>query len=424
MPLDSVRARQRVSDPWVRSAVVLWLVVLAVVSGTAAVSRRGYHSLYPTYAAAGGDWVAGANLYEYPHADASLDQYRYSPLVTVALVPFHYLPERLGGVLWRLLNAALFLGGFHLWLRDAAPAAVTQTQRGVLFVLLLPLALSSLQNGQPNLAVIGFLLLASAAVNRDRWAPAALWVALACALKLYPLAVGLLLAAAYPRRFVPRLLAALALTALLPFLFQTPGYVADQYAQWYERLGDDDRKHWPPHMSYRDLWLLLRVWHVEISPRAYLGVQLLAAAGCAAVCVAGPRRGWPRERVLLAVLTLGACWMMLCGPATESSTYVLLAPALAWGIVSASWECWRGGEKRGTWGAYARLLGHGLSGALLLSCVLAGVFPNANQFHALGLQPLAALLFFAGSLGEAVYGLFRPGARIGWRTPAAPARAA
>ena len=39
-------------------------------------------------------------------------------------------------------------------------------------------------------------------------------------------------------------------------------------------------------------------------------------------------KNWPTPRILEAVLLLGACWMMLCGPATESASYVLLAPSL------------------------------------------------------------------------------------------------
>ena len=39
---------------------------------------------------------------------------------------------------------------------------------------------------------------------------------------------------------------------------------------------------------------------------------------------------------------------------------------------------------------------------LLLTCVLAGLFPGTSHFHALGLQPLAALLFFGHSLVAAL----------------------
>jgi hypothetical protein len=395
MRLEGLRARVRAWDRWTRAAVAVWLALLAVIGARSALQPRS-HSLYPTYATAGGDWVAGTTLYR-TQWEPHLDQYRYSPLVAVTLVPFHYLPERLGGVLWRLLNAGVLLGAFAWWLRDAAPksgVALTARQQAVLFLLIAPLALGSLNNGQPNLLVTGLLLAAVAGAARERWAAAAACVALAGALKIYPLALGLLLAAVFPRRFAPRFLLSLAVAAALPFLFQRPDYVADQYRQWYERLrdGDEGRKYWPLHMAYRDLWLLARVAHVPLTSRAYLLVQLLAAAGCALACLAGRWRGWPRRQVLGAVLTLGTGWMTLCGPATESCTYVLLAPALAWGVLSAGWE------RRP---AAVRALGW-LAFGLFQVPVLAGLFPGASRVHGWGPHPLAALLFLASYLAGAL----------------------
>src|SRR5262249_29704613 len=223
---DGYWRRVQAGDRWARGAVAVWLTILVAVGARSALQPRS-HSLYPTYAAAGGDWVAGATLYRLqwePH----LDQYRYSPLVAVLLVPFHYLPERLGNVLWRLLNAAALLGANALWLRRAAPVGgtpLTARQQAAVFLLIAPLSLSSLNNGQPNPLVIGLLLAAVAGAAGERWTLAAACVALAGALKVYPLALGLLLAAVYPRRFAPRFLLALGVAAALPFLFQHPHYV-------------------------------------------------------------------------------------------------------------------------------------------------------------------------------------------------------
>jgi hypothetical protein len=99
---------------------------------------------------------------------------------------------------------------------------------------------------------------------------------------------------------------------------------------------------------------------------------------------------------MAAALTLGTCWMMLCGPATESSTYVLLAPALAWAVLNAGREPWP-----------LRAL-PALAWGLLVTCVLAGLFRNTARFHALGLQPLAALLFSLGSLAAMLRELLAP----------------
>jgi hypothetical protein len=398
---EFLRRRTRWVDPWLVLAAEVWLLVLLVVCVRAVFWPR-VHSLYQTYAAAGGDWLAGKILYYHEQRPSYLDQYRYSPLVSALLVPFSLLPERLGGVLWRLLNAGVFLAGLGWWVRSAVPLALTARHQAALFLLAVPLSLSSLGNGQPNALVIGLLLLAVTGITRDRWWLAAACVAVAAALKIYPLSAGLLLTAVYPRRFGLRLAAALAVVAGLPFLLQRPEYVAEQYAKWYRLLGADDRKYWPLDATYRDLWLLLRTWKVPISPKVYLFVQLAAAAGCAALCVAGRWRGWEARRVLAACLVLGTTWMTLCGPATESCTYILLAPALALGLVAA---------RVARWPVPVQAL-FGGSFALFALSVLAGVFPRTARFHALGLQPLAALLLGAGYVVVLLRALAAPGVAI------------
>ncbi len=367
------------NSAWIRMAILVWTIIVIAVCVRAAVQPYK-RTLFTTWEQAGADWEQGRDLYRASWSPDQ-DQFRYSPLTAVLLVPFHHLPIRLGGVVWRLLNAVALLGGFALWLR-AAPGKRTPRDQAILFLLLAPLSLSSLNNGQPNPLVIGLLLAALAAVDREHWALAAALVALATAVKVYPLAIGLLLAAAYPRRFTPWLLAALALAVVLPFACQHWDYVTAQYSQWLHRLGKDQRWYWPPHMAYRDLWLLVRLFHVPLTPRGYLGVQFVSAAGCAALCLALRLRGWPRREVLTAILVLGTCWMTLCGPATESSTYILLAPALAWTIYRAESERW-------PWplGWMTRM-----AFVLFMICVVRGLWPGVNRIHALGLQPQAAIL--------------------------------
>jgi hypothetical protein len=395
----------------VQTAIILWTVVLAVICVRVAIYPHK-RTLYTTWAQAGTDWENGRDLYRSTW-DADQDQFRYSPLVAVLLVPFPHLPLRVGGVVWRLLNAAVLLGGFAWWLRTA-PLMRTTRQRGILFLLMLPLSLGSLNNGQPNPLIIGLLLAALAAIERERWSLAAGFVALATALKVYPLAVGLLLVAVYPRRFAPRLLLALALALILPFVCQHGEYVRAQYASWFHRLGVDQRYDWPLHMAYRDLWLLIRAWHLPLTPRGYMGIQLVSAAGCAVLCVAARLRGVPRRVVLSLILALGTCWMMLCGPATESSTYVLLAPALSWAVLSAFGDRW-------PWPLRVLV---GSSFVLLLLAVLAGVHPSVKEFHALGPHPLGALLLTTAYVAMAVRALTttRPAHSTG--AAETPARAA
>ncbi len=210
------------------------------------------------------------------------------------------------------------------------------------------------------------------------------------------------------------MLLALTLAFLLPFVCQHGEYVRAQYALWFHRLGVDQRHDWPLHMAYRDLWLLIRAWHLPLTLRGYLGIQLVSAAGCAVLCVAARLRGLPRREVLGLVLALGSCWMMLCGPATESSTYVLLAPTLAWAVLSALADRW-------PWPLRVLV---GSSFALLLLAVLAGVHPAVKEFHARGPHPLGALLLAIVYVATAVRALMAT--RLAHSTGAGetPARAA
>ncbi len=89
--------------------------------------------------------------------------------------------------------------------------------------------------------------------------------------------------------------------------------------------------------------------------------------------------------------------MTLVGPATESATYVLLAPVLAWAVLSAArwpWERWGAAAADRPWPAAVRWM-PATAWWLFLACVLAGLLPWTNRVHALGLHPLAALLLTA-----------------------------
>ena len=111
----------------------------------------------------------------------------------------------------------------------------------------------------------------------------------------------------------------------------------------------------------------------------YVVIQLLAvrrrAVGGAA------RAGWPVRALLASVLALATTWMMLLGPATESSSFILLAPSLAPSVVQAldtpTFE-WR---RCLLWGSCAGFL----------AAVFLGGFRGTLFLHALGVHPWASV---------------------------------
>jgi hypothetical protein len=339
------------------------------------------------------NWQAGAGLYGSVAKD--LDVYRYSPLVAGLLVPLSWLPTGPASIIWVLINAGVFLGTLYWWLHVVSDSRNRVTY-AILTLAVLPLAIHSLHNGQSNALVIGLVLAGVAGVARERWNLAAAAMALATLLKIYPLAVGLILAALYPRRFGARLAIALGLGLLLPFLLQQPGYVFGQYAEWLAYLRRDDRAQVPVVLWMRDFRLLCRAWLGTPSPFAYLLIQGFAALTVGGLCLAAARRCWPKWELFTLVTGLGCSWMTLFGPATESCTYIVLAPSLGLALVAA-----RSGDPLWKRGLLVGIF------ALLLGGYACRWFSLTKPLSDLGIQPLGALLFFLLIGGEALIRVIR-----------------
>jgi hypothetical protein len=381
MPLERLLRSARALTFWERLAFLAWLIPTVVVA-ILVFRDPGHHSVYPIFAKAGNDWRAGMDLY-----NQTGDPFRYSPFAAVVFVPLSFLPSGIAPVVWRLSCIATCLAGLSWWSR-ATLSSLTNTQRALLFLLTGPLAVGNMYNGQANLLVIGLLLLATAALTRECFNLAAVCLALACLFKVYPLAVALLFLLFYPRRLGPRLILALTAGLLLPFLLQWPDYVASQYTGWLHHLESNDRQLLIRDLWYRDLRLLVTAYVTPMSYQSYQIVEALAGLGIAATCVMAHRLQLPRQRLLNLVLTLGCCWTTVLGPATESATYVLLAPVASWLMLKAT-TSERSRVARTAWVA---------SYVLLLIAQIASWFPWGRTFHSLGPQPLAGLILLGGVL--------------------------
>ncbi|OAI39642.1 hypothetical protein AYO40_05620 [Planctomycetaceae bacterium SCGC AG-212-D15] len=354
------------------AVAALWLASLAIPCLRAGL-RPGEHSVYPCYVAAGRAWLAGADCY-------SGTGYRYSPLVAVAFTPFALLPDAIGDPLWHLLNAGVYLAGLAVWCRRVGQTFVsagTDLDRirhpippqitALFFLLVLPLSLGSLNNGQANALVLGLLLLALDAALRERWTFTAGAIALAGAFKVYPLMLGIVLANAFPRRIAGRLLLMIIALLILPLLCQDPHYVLEQYGSWVGHLQHDDRQVLPLPLAYRDLRLLLRMWVTPISLSTYFVIQMGTAVAIMVWCrywIVGrfskPARPIPAglenrptdpapAPLLLALTTI---WMTALGPSTEACTYILLAPSFAEYLIRAWRDRWPGWQQALLLGCY------------------------------------------------------------------------
>jgi hypothetical protein len=353
-------------------------VVLIVVCARVALKPRS-HSVVPIFSNAGQNWLAGRPLYGLLSPD--LDQFRYTPAVAAAFAPWSLLPVAIGEALWRSLNVGAFFAGLAAWCRWTWGRP---EHFGVALGLCLPLAVGGLNNGQCNLLVAGLLLGATAAFVRERWTAAAAGLTAAALLKGYPLALGLLLGLVEPRRFAGRLAACVAVGLALPFVCQRPDYAAAQYAGFLDHLRHDDRTQMAIASGYRDFQMLLRAWGFPLALSAYRLVEVAGGAACAALVLYVRRRSG-RTEAIRASGSLGLCWMTLFGPATESCTYVLIAPILAAAVIEARDRA-----------SVHRSLAFGSYTAFTLSMAAAWL-PRAVNFavQSSGLQPAAAALLTA-----------------------------
>jgi hypothetical protein len=318
-------AAARASQRSVRWAWALWLVMLLVVSGLILAGNR--KTVTGAYRDAALHWIGGQNVYT-----ASGGGFLYLPAAALAYVPFAVLPAALGEIAWRVLTI-----GTYAWaVSRLATLLRRQTGREVFLIatlVTLPLCWSSARNGQATLPMTGLMILGAVAAAESRWWLSALWLALAVAIK--PLAIVMLLLvggihAPVRWRLIPALVGVLA----VPFLFQSPQYVAQQYWQcceMFRHASDIGLKPvWP------QLFCALEVWGLPTSARVQTAVRVLAAAATFALAIRAVRT-WPPAWAVLHTFTLAACYLMLFNPRTENNTYSCVAPAVGLAL-ALSWR--------------------------------------------------------------------------------------
>ena len=376
------------------------------------------HTVYNIYGPAARHWWAGDDLYapvvkgwwEAGHWVTTTDYYRYSPLFAVAITPVAVLPDYLGNSLWKVLNGVVFASGLWCAARRLFPDTHGRPPIAVLFLLVLPVAVASLYIGQANLLVVGMVLLGLSAAAGDRWSTAAAGLAAATLVKGYPLALALLLVGLYPRRFALRFALALAAGLLLPFLTQPPDIVLAQYASWWSHLSDSTIL---MRERLRSVDQLFALCHLPLSPRAFSLMELAAGAAALGLCYLHTRRTAQARDRLTWVLLVYSTWVVLFGPATESSTYAVIGPALAWSLIDAF-------RRPAGWGIRFLLV----ACLILMGPVVTDLFGATVRVwaHQYGMQAIGGLLYLACLLAETVppatRGSHRPQCARGATTPA------
>ena len=324
--LPSSTSCERSQARWVGLSWAVW-VTLVVAMAAYAHARPQSHTVYDIYSAAARRWMAGEDVYV-----RTREYFRYSPLFAASLTPLAVLPDEWGGVVWKLANCGFLALGIGAWVRRLYPGEFSPTQVAAVFLLALPMSLHSMYNSQANLMMLASLLLGVAAAADGKWNRAAAWLAWATLVKGYPMALALLLAALFPRRFAPRFLFALGVGLLLPFAMQRPAFVQAEYASWCTHLFDSTQI---MRERVRTVDWLAMIYYRPLSERGFFALEV----GGGLLVLA--RSLWERKRTsdprawLATTFDWFALWVVLLGPATEGCTYIVFAPTAAMAVVRA-----------------------------------------------------------------------------------------
>jgi hypothetical protein len=391
----------------------LWLAVILGVTIRGIVAPH-QNSVFIVFRDAGRAWQAAQPLY------SQVGKYLYSPLAAAFFAPFALLPDWAGSAFWRLLTGFTYLVAVTCWFRrydvsSRLRSSIEETTNGAeassgrLFsfsssivrltvfalLLLLPLSIGNLNNGQASPFIIALLIFGCLAASDGRWTLAAGCISFAAFFKIYPLAIGLLLAVIEPRKLSWRLGLGILIFGALSLVLQRPPYVIEQYRDWWLSLGADQRRVSTELGSWRDVWLLLRILHLPITVAGYALLQAGTALAAAIFCW-WRSRSWDRSAVVWSAFAVGCLWITLFGPSTELATYVFIAPSVAF---ACAWVLWPMVQRRDRWHWFQFLPIAAYALLLLAEALNAWVPVIRHNTYLHAIQPVAALLFLGFVVG-------------------------
>ena len=324
---------------WRAGGVLLWLAPVVVISIVVAAQPDG-RTVTPLYHNAVTAWQNRESLYQ------GAGGMNYLPQFVMIFSPFHALGNIFGDILWRISAVAGLAAG--LWLfcgtidggnRARAFACVS--------VMVIPICLPAMANGQANAHFAAALLLAAWCLKSQRLGWAAAWLWLAVAIKPLGFAAAGLALAVYPALWW-RLALGLPIFLGVPFLLAPAHYAVAQYAAALTNLRECSAV---TENRFADFNGVLRTFGIPLAAKTGTVVRALAGVGFMVACWLWPRReSEPRRAVLW--LSAAAAFLMLFNPMTEANSYAILAPALG---LMACWEIQRGNRRLGWFCVFAAL---------------------------------------------------------------------
>jgi hypothetical protein len=310
---------------WLRQALTLWGIFFVAVS-VKSIIEPIRHSVLAAYTHGSQAWWAdqtytiGAN-------------YLYPPTFSVAFTPLAMLPPAVSNILWDGLSLGLLAWAIVRLTRDVLPGVWSDKRLGILLMLSLVGTIRGVWAEQVNTLVFALCALGVSAIMRRRWWTAATLLAIPVFIKVWPIALAMLLITCWPRQLFGRFAVAFAGLAAIPFLTRPASIVIAQYQSYAAML--IERNNGRAHAGLRDAWTIWEGFGGVGDPKIFTLVSLVAAAGIFAWTLTLRLRGTSPCRLATAVLSMWVGWQLLFGPRTEPQTKRLIAPPASWAVMES-----------------------------------------------------------------------------------------
>ncbi len=301
----------------------LWLAVCIVAI---VVSLKTGRTVSGNYYDAALHWLNGQHLYT-----GQGGGFIYLPQSAVLYTPFALFPFWLSEVLWRLVNWGLIFYGVCFWLKLYAQGNFKRyTSALFLFSLFfIPIAFSSLRNGQMNMILVSGGLWFFAAFYKEKFWIAALILMLAFFLKPTIAVLCGLGFCLYPRIRFPVLCWGVFFL-VLPFVTNIHwAYVVGEYQSGVNSLvvsanvGSDNVQSWA------QLFNFLSLFSAHEMPNIFQTLLRVIFAMVTLLMAIRAKKHYEIKVSYLLVYALFAAYLMLFNPRTENNDYIILAAGIA-----------------------------------------------------------------------------------------------
>lgn len=317
--MTSVTSKARRHLAW---GIGIW-ALLAVCMAGIVLRSTPERTVVNAYRLGADRWLSGKPLY-----NTTGHGFLYFPQAAILFIPWSILPHWWGEVLWRTFSIlSLAISTASLCKTAASNRWETSFLRVSLVGMIFSLA--AVRSGQMTVVMTACLLFCLSDLMQARWTRAAGWLWLGFALKPIILPCLLLVTALWIRQLGWRMIVGGLLTAALPFLFQSPGYVWEQYRllpAMLQSAHDLGHRELFPH-----LFGMLEVLGGHLPEHFHTITRAIAGLATLILAAVMKRRMTTRDFVLF-LGAFAAGYILLFNPRTESSTYLLIGPFIGYSL--------------------------------------------------------------------------------------------